>query len=173
MSFYRNRRHSGQFWSYVLPRTSSGNSFPHVLLTLVGCGPWEAAVKSMKTHLRCIVADMKLTFEEFGTFLTQVEAYLNSRPLTLLPCDDCIEALTPEHFLIGRPLESLPDPSFSYHSVSLIRRWHCASLSCVTSGKGGQRNTSPLSDDFLNGITQRGMLKLETLWCCRKTISFS
>ena len=93
-------------------------------------GLWEAAVKSMKTHLRRVIANNKLSFEEFSTILTQVEACLNSRPLAPLPCDDDgIEALTPGHFLIGRPLESLPDPSFSYRSVSLLRRWHlCQAL---------------------------------------------
>ena len=88
-------------------------------------GLWESAVRSMKAHLKRVVADTKLTFEEFMTVLTQIEACLNSRPLTSLTCDDdAVCALTPGHFLIGRPLESLPDPAFSYRSISLLRRWH-------------------------------------------------
>ena len=51
-------------------------------------GLWEAAVKSMRTHLPCVVADVKLTFEEFMTILTQVEAVLNSRPLVSVSSDD-------------------------------------------------------------------------------------
>ena len=70
-------------------------------------------MKSFKTHLKRIVGSMKLTFEEMTTILSQIEAVLNSRPLSpLLFDDDGIEALTAGQFLIGRPLNSLPDPSF-------------------------------------------------------------
>ena len=46
-----------------------------------------------------------------------------------LPYAERREALTPGHFLIGHPLESLPDPAFSYRSISILRRWHlCQNL---------------------------------------------
>ena len=93
-------------------------------------GLWKSAVKSMKTHLRRVISGMRLTFEELTTILAQVEAILNSRPLVPVPCDDDgIEPLTPGHFLIGKPLECLPDPHISYRPVSLLRRWHlCQAL---------------------------------------------
>ena len=88
-------------------------------------GLWEAAVKSFKKHMRVVVGEAKLTFEEMTTVLTQIEACLNSRPLTPLPeASDSIEALTPGHFLIGRPLEAIPERSPMSRSVSLVRRWH-------------------------------------------------
>ena len=93
-------------------------------------GLWEAAVKGVKIHLKHVVSNVKLTFEEYSTVLAQVEACLNSRPLTPLPSEgDIIEVLTPGHFLIGKPLEALPDPPVSYRSISLLRRWHmCQAL---------------------------------------------
>ena len=89
-------------------------------------GLWEAAVKSFKRHLSRIVGDVKLTFEEMTTTLTQIEACLNSRPLTPLPTseDADFEVLTPGHFIIGRPLEALPDSQDISHTTSPLKRWH-------------------------------------------------
>ena len=74
-------------------------------------GLWEAAVKSFKTHFTKVVGNSKLNFEEMTTVLAQVEACLNSQLLGALPHndDDGIEVMTPGHFLIGRPLQALPD----------------------------------------------------------------
>ena len=93
-------------------------------------GLWEAAVKSMKFHFKRIVGNTKLTFEELTTILAQIESCLNSRPIAPLPPEeDNIEALTPGHFLVGKSLEAIPDPSYSYRNLSLLKRWYlCQSI---------------------------------------------
>ena len=88
-------------------------------------GIWEAAVKSFKGHLRHIVGDVKLTYEEATTVLAQIECCLNSRPLIPIGNTDELDVLTPGHFLIGQPLTALPDRAVTYPSrLSLLKRWH-------------------------------------------------
>ncbi|KMQ87939.1 bel12-ag transposon polyprotein [Lasius niger] len=87
-------------------------------------GLWEAAVKSTKHHLRRVIGETTLTYEELSTFLTQVEACLNSRPLQALSDDpDDFSALTPGHLLIGAPLLAVPEPSLLSKGETTLSRW--------------------------------------------------
>lgn len=87
-------------------------------------GLWEAAVKSFKRHLLRTVDPLVLTFEEFSTLTTKIEAILNSRPITPLSTDpNDLQALTPGHFLIGRPLTSIPDPNLLELKINKLSRW--------------------------------------------------
>lgn len=84
-------------------------------------GLWEAAVKSLKYHLKRVLGNQKLTFEEFTTLLCQIEACLNSRPLCALTENPEDTYLTPGHFLIGGSLLSRPQTHPDH--MSLTRRW--------------------------------------------------
>ena len=102
-------------------------------------GLWESTVKSMKMHLKKVTANVKLTYEEASTVLTQIEACLNSRPLSSIASIDNkegIEIMTPGHFLIGRPLTAVPDPpSLRQLCQALVRhfwkRWSAEYLTTV------------------------------------------
>lgn len=87
-------------------------------------GLWEAAVRSTKTLLSRVMGCHHPTLEELSTVLCRIEAVLNSRPLTPMsssPLD--LDYLTPGHFLIGRPLLSVPDLPMPETASKSVPRW--------------------------------------------------
>lgn len=104
---------TGTTWTFIPP------SSPHF------GGLWEAAVKSVKHHLKRIIGKSTLTYEEMNTLLTQIEAILNSRPLSIINDTDVNEPypLTPGHFLIGSSILSVPEPSLLDKNPNHLNRW--------------------------------------------------
>lgn len=99
-------------WSFIPPNA------PHF------GGLWEAAVKSAKFHLTRIVGTANLTFEEMQTVLCEIEAIMNSRPLVPLSSDpNDLIFLSPGHFLVGAPLNSLPTTDLSDLNTTTLLRW--------------------------------------------------
>ncbi|GFX09681.1 integrase catalytic domain-containing protein [Trichonephila clavipes] len=96
-------------WSFIPPYT------PHF------GGLWESAIKSAKQLLIKATNSVLLNFEECcSTLLIQIEACLNSRPLTeLSPDPSDFTALTPAHFLVGGPIHQFSEPSQPSRSVGL------------------------------------------------------
>lgn len=87
-------------------------------------GLWEAGVKATKFHLKRVLGNTTLTFEEMYTVLTQIEANLNSRPLCSLTSDpEDSTALTPGHFLIGAPIRNHAEPSLLNTHENRLNRW--------------------------------------------------
>ena len=84
-------------WKFIVPRSPWWG------------GWWERLVRSVKAALKKTLGNSCLTRIELETVLLEIEACVNSRPLTFV--GDTVETanpLTPSHFLIGR--------SSSYHS---------------------------------------------------------
>ena len=111
-------------WNFIPPRA------PHF------GGLWEAGIKSAKKHLRRIMGNNILSFEELSTLFCQVENVLNSRPIGLVsddPKDEVI--LTPGHLISGSKLECYPTQQSSQISdlkeCSATARWtHIQNVLC-------------------------------------------
>ena len=107
-------------WHNIPPRS------PHM------GGLWEAAVKSMKTHLRRVIGETLLTFEELSTIACRIEACLNSRPLTPQTSHNSegLEILTPGHFLMGNMKTALQESPIPADQPQLLRKWRrCQDIS--------------------------------------------
>ncbi|XP_063911968.1 uncharacterized protein LOC135128820 [Zophobas morio] len=99
-------------WNFIPPRSPNFG------------GIWESNVKSVKIHLKKVIGSALLTFEEMYTFLTRVEACLNSRPFTPLSNDpNDLSALTPGHFLIGESLTAPPEKNLEDVKLNRLDRW--------------------------------------------------
>nr|XP_012234877.1 PREDICTED: uncharacterized protein LOC105679424 [Linepithema humile] len=99
-------------WHFIPPRA------PHM------GGLWEAAVKAAKFHIKRIIGEASLRYDEFLTLLVQIEAILNSRPLTPLSADpNDLSVLTAAHFLIGCPITSYPEASLEGLNENRLTRW--------------------------------------------------
>ncbi|XP_047537187.1 uncharacterized protein LOC125071140 [Vanessa atalanta] len=102
----------GTTWHYIPPQAPNFG------------GLWEAGVRSTKYHLKRVIGDTTLTYEELSTVLTQIEACLNSRPLCQMSDNsDDVLPLTPGHFLIGEPLITIPDEDYSKSNITGLQRW--------------------------------------------------
>ncbi|XP_059223359.1 uncharacterized protein LOC131997084 [Stomoxys calcitrans] len=103
---------SGTQWHFIPPAS------PHF------GGLWEAGVKSTKHHLRRIMKDRTLTYEELSTLLCQVESCLNSRPLCPLSTDPSdFSVLTPAHFLVGEPTTCIPEDDLLDSNINRLTHW--------------------------------------------------
>lgn len=112
-------------------------------------GLWEAGVKSMKYHLKRILGDTTLTYEEFSTTLIKIESCLNSRPLCPLTEDpEDFEMLTPGHFLIGSALLAAPQPDVEDKHMSSLKRWQLTN-------KFHQQFWKMWHKDYINMLQQR------------------
>ncbi|GFW11261.1 uncharacterized protein TNCV_3807811 [Trichonephila clavipes] len=87
-------------------------------------GLWEANIKSMRRILLRVAKSAIMNFEELTTLMAQIEAVLNSRPLSPLSSDpNDLNPLTPGHFLTNCAISSFPEPYTASDSLSYHSRW--------------------------------------------------
>ncbi|XP_076379701.1 uncharacterized protein LOC143259842 [Megalopta genalis] len=112
-------------------------------------GLWERGVRSVKTHLRRVIGEQRLTFEEMCTILAQIEAYLNSRPLHPLSSDPSdLNPLTPGHFLVGEALTTLPHADLTDIRQNRLNRFQLLQQTIQHFWRRWQR-------DYLHNLQQR------------------
>ncbi|GFQ99343.1 integrase catalytic domain-containing protein [Trichonephila clavata] len=81
----------GVKWKYIIERGAWWGGF------------YERIVRSVKTILRKVIGKSFLTSEELETILCEIEAVINSRPITYIDSDSTGNfPLTPSHFLLER-----------------------------------------------------------------------
>jgi hypothetical protein len=96
-------------WKFIPPRTPNFG------------GLWEAGVKSVKYHIKRVVGETVLTYDELYTLLTRIEACLNSRPLVPMSNDpNDLTAITPGHFLIGEALTAPLEPDLTELKINRL-----------------------------------------------------
>ena len=72
-------------------------------------GVWERLIRSVEDSFYAIIGSQILTDDIFNTILCEVQHFMNARPITTVSSSpDDLEALTANHFLLGRAYASMP-----------------------------------------------------------------
>ena len=94
-------------------------------------GFWERLMQSIKRSLRKSIGRSHLTYEQLHTLVVEVEAIINSRPLTYVADDEdgVTECLSPSHLINGRRITSIPNSEHfevvsTYHSLTTKLKHH-------------------------------------------------
>ena len=90
-------------------------------------GTWERMIRTVRKVLTGLVQEhgSRLDSDSFHTLLCEVEAIINSRPLTPISNEvDDLNPLTPNHILTGRTMVNVPPPGvFQKENVYMRKRW--------------------------------------------------
>ncbi|KAJ8023742.1 hypothetical protein HOLleu_36272 [Holothuria leucospilota] len=108
----RHLRTKGIEWSFNPPTASH-----------IG-GVWERMIRSVRRVMKALLKGQTVTHDVLETTLAEVEAILNSRPLTQLSLDPKDnEPLTPNHLLLMRDSPNLSPGVFDKKDGYGRRRW--------------------------------------------------
>ena len=87
-------------------------------------GVWERQIRTVRQVMTSIIREQALTDEGLRTLFCEVEAIVNSRPLTKTSEDpNDFEALTPNHLLLLKGKPDMPPTITSKNDQYARRRW--------------------------------------------------
>lgn len=87
-------------------------------------GVWERLIRSVRKVLNSVLRTQNLDEECLYTVFCEVEAIINSRPITKATTDpNDLEALTPNHLLLLKSKPALPPGVFQKEDIYVCRRW--------------------------------------------------
>jgi Pao retrotransposon peptidase/Protein of unknown function (DUF1759)/Family of unknown function (DUF5641)/Integrase zinc binding domain len=102
-------------WNFICPAASHMG------------GSWERMVRSVKVALGAVLQSKSLSDEVLHTLIVEAEHTVNCHPLTHVPDDPSDnEALTPNHFLIGRSSNLQPWGEFTRDDLFGRKQWRIA-----------------------------------------------
>lgn len=116
-------------WYQLLNDTSVQNYIANVGIRwnfIIEEAPWmggfyERLIKEIKRSLNKTVGKRILTWSQMNTLVVEIEAVLNSRPLTYVDQDISSFVLTPAHFLSINQKTGMPD--IVDHNIDLLATW--------------------------------------------------
>ena len=90
-------------------------------------GVWERQIRTVRNVMTSLLYQhgRQLDDESLSTFMTEAEAVINSRPLTVTQSNpECLEPLTPNHLLTMKTKIVLPPPGiFQKADMYCRKRW--------------------------------------------------
>ena len=87
-------------------------------------GVWERCVRSIRRIPSSLTQEQKLDDEALATLMCEIEAIVNSRPITKVSDDPRdLQPLTPNHLLLLRNGPQLPPGAFTGDEIYARRRW--------------------------------------------------
>lgn len=90
-------------------------------------GAWERMIRTVKTALKAVLKERAPHPETLFTLFAEVEALVNSRPITHVSCDpNYPEALTPNHFLLGTSSNGPVLGRYDNDDLCLRKQWRIA-----------------------------------------------
>ena len=121
-AFFESENHKSAVTTFTINRGIDWHFIPPRAPNFGGLQ--EATVRQFKNHFKRVISNSLLTFQHLNTFAISVEAILNSRSLTPMSQDpNDLEALSPGNFLIGAPMDAIPEINKSNVPDNRLSAW--------------------------------------------------